>query len=267
MKLLHEPLLHFALGGLLLFGLWQLRDPEPGLAVHVDAATVERLARDHARREGDAPDAAVLDALIQAHVDRELLYRAGLELGLDRADPVVKRRVVQKMSFLQEASGPVRAPDDAELEAWIAAHPDRFVLPEQLAVEQIFFARERADAAGDAAALRAALQAGAEAPADAGDPFVHGRRLGLRALALYARDFGDPFAAALQATPSTTWTVLESPFGQHLLRVTEREATRPAPLERVRALALEQVQQARRAEHARAALEALRARARVTVER
>ncbi len=266
-SLLKEPLLHFALGGLLLFGLWQLRAPShEGLAVHVSAQTVERLASDHARRTGQDPDPATLDALVQDHVDRELLYRAGLELGLDRADPVVRRRVVQKMTFLHEATGPQATPDDPDIEAFIAANTSLFQLPPQLAMQQVFVARERADAAADAQALQVRLAAD-EDPARLGDPFVHGSTFGLRPLMLYARDFGDDFAAALERAPANTWQVLPSPFGQHVVRVTERQAPRPAPLESVRSLAIERMQQQSRQAHATAALEALRARATVTVER
>ena len=57
----------------------------------------------------------------------EILYREGVRLGLDRDDIVVKRRVRQKIEIIAEEDGATGAATDADLAAYLAANPARFI--------------------------------------------------------------------------------------------------------------------------------------------
>ena len=98
-----EPLFHFLLGGAALFLLYGAvtgdRAARPDRIV-VGEARVASLAATFQRTWLRPPTRAELDALIQDFVDEEILYREALELGLDRNDLVVRRRLRQKMEFL-----------------------------------------------------------------------------------------------------------------------------------------------------------------------
>lgn len=252
-----EPLLHFVILGALLFALWGWLAPEEALVVR--ASTVARIAEDEARRLGAEPSPAQLDAAIQAWIDDELLYREGLALGLDRGDPLVRRRVVQKVRFLHEDVGGVQNPTDAELRA-VAG--DLRVEP-RVGFEQVFLRR---DAGGDPIAVREALVAGAD-PATLGDPFVLGRTFTSRALPVVERDFGAEFAMGLMDAKVGEWTHLDSPFGRHVVRVTEQVQGR-APTDReLRELATATVQREAREANAAARLQALRDAQPVRIER
>jgi hypothetical protein len=63
------------------------------------------------------PTRAKRDGLIEAHVSEEILYDKALALGLDNDDLVVRRRLHQKMDFLNEDLGAERGRTDAELQA------------------------------------------------------------------------------------------------------------------------------------------------------
>ena len=56
----------------------------------------------------------------------EIYVREALKLGLDRDDTVIRRRLRQKMEFLTDAEVGAIRPTDAELESYLAAHPDAF---------------------------------------------------------------------------------------------------------------------------------------------
>ncbi len=118
-----HPLVHFFLAGAVLFAVdaW-LRPPD---AVVV---TAER----RASLTAGVDDPAEVDAAVQRWIDEELLVREAKRLGLDRGDPVVRRRLVQKLRFLQERVDP---PSTAALEAWLAEHPERFRVPARWALE------------------------------------------------------------------------------------------------------------------------------------
>jgi hypothetical protein len=95
-----------------------------------------------------------------------MLYREGLALGLDRDDPVVRNRVVQKFEILSGDALSVE-PRDAELQAYLDAHRGEFDIPARLSFEQVYFdpSKHVASLATVTERARRALAAGASAEA------------------------------------------------------------------------------------------------------
>ncbi len=122
--ILRSPVVHFLLLGALAFAA---RDALRALGEHalvlvaappritLDAARIDALRRGWQAETGRPPTRAELDRLIEHEVDDELLYREALARGLDADDPGIALRLVQKMTFLEEAAGEARAADPAEL--------------------------------------------------------------------------------------------------------------------------------------------------------
>jgi hypothetical protein len=102
--MLRAPAVHFvALGGLLFAVVSWSANPEPvptRAPIVISAARVEEIRDDYRRTAGIAPTARELAALIYKEADDEMLYREALLLGLDRGDPAVEWRVIEKMEFL-----------------------------------------------------------------------------------------------------------------------------------------------------------------------
>lgn len=261
-----EPLLHFVLLGLLLFGLHRVVAPAPARTIVVSADTVERLRVQQERRLGHAPSHEELDAAIQSWAEGEMLYREAIELGLDRGDPIVRRRLVQKMQFLFEESEAPSEPSDAELEAWIAANAERFEQAPRVALTHVFVASSsRVVPEAQLRTLEDELRDGAD-PATLGEPFVLGQELGPRTAADLDRQFGKDFGAAVLALPDEGWHRLRSIYGWHLVHVDERLPGQLATLAQVRSQAREGLLQARRIAQRDAALAELRARYVIEVE-
>ncbi len=263
--MLKEPLLHFALLGLGLFLLWGVLRADDRVLV-VPAATVERLRADAARRLGHDPERAELDAAVDQHIADELLYREGLALGLDRADPVVRQRVIQKMRFLHEDLRAVPEPGEEELAAFAG---ERLNVPAQVAFEHVHYrgdGRSAAELDALVEAARGRLAAG-EDPASVGEAFALGRAFTGRALPIVERDLGPDFAQAAADAPLGVWTRADTPYGAHLLRVTERSEPRSASPDELRAGATEEWKRQRRQEHADQALQELRDAATIRIER
>jgi peptidyl-prolyl cis-trans isomerase C len=229
-----EPLLQFTVIGAGLFGLysWVSGEEEaPRPAIVVSRAFEDELARGHAARIGRTPSDEEREELVVGFVREEVLVREAARLGLDRGDPIVRRRLAQKVEFLLEGLASIEAPTDDELRTYLAAHRERYERPGRVAFEHVFFSRDRRGehAASDA---RRAL---AGDPAEAGDPFVLGSRFGLDGVERIGGRFGAAFASSLAALPLEAWSgPIESTYGAHLVRVTEREPARPATLEEAR---------------------------------
>jgi len=159
-----------------------------------------------------------------------------VKLGLERDDIVVKRRVRQKIELIAEEDASTGAPTDADLSAYLAANPARFVQPAILTFEQVFLGQP---ASGPAvvhavAATREGLRSGAD-PAKLGRPTLLPYRMTLTPADLVARDFGAAFAAALERVPLGDWVgPIASSFGTHYVRVSDRTPAMTPQLTAVR---------------------------------
>lgn len=95
-----DPLLLFLAAGLLLAALQAQLDRR---VLVVGDELTEALASDFQIREGRAPDSEELRALQEGWVDQELALREARRLRLDEGDPIVRRRLLQKVGLLDEA--------------------------------------------------------------------------------------------------------------------------------------------------------------------
>jgi hypothetical protein len=223
--LLGEPTLHFLVIGLALFAAYQWRAPvdADGRRIVITQGVVDDLVTQHVAARGREPSVAELKLLIEAYVHDEILYREGVKLGLDRDDIVVKRRVRQKIELIAEEDAWTRGPTDADLSAYLVAHPARFAQPAILTFEQVFLGESTSGPAVRAVAVtHRALRNGIDA-ASLGTPTLLPHRMTRTPADLVARDFGAAFAAALEQAPVGEWTgPVDSSFGAHYVRVSDR---------------------------------------------
>jgi len=225
-KLLGEPMLHFLLIGITLFGAYRWVSPgDPGgRRIVITQGVVDDLVTQHVAARGREPSTTELNHLIESYVRDEILYREGVRLGLERDDIVVKRRVRQKIEMIAEEDASTRAPTDADLSAYLVANPARFVQPAILTFEQVFIGESRSGpgVVQVAAVAREALRKGGD-PDELGKPTLLPHRMTRTPADLVARDFGASFAAALETVPVGEWVgPIDSSFGAHDVRVSDR---------------------------------------------
>ena len=99
--------------------------------VSLDTATVDATRRRLQQELRRPPSEEELRAATRSLVDQEILFREALTLGLDRTDPIVRRRMIQKMTMILEGQLVPEEIDDAAVAAWFEAHRARFVIPER----------------------------------------------------------------------------------------------------------------------------------------
>jgi len=268
-RLLREPLVTFVILGLGLFWVYgQVVPQDASRTIRLSAADVDALRTDHQRRFGTEPTAEDDQAIVAHYVDDEILYREALALGLDRGDIIVRRRLLQKMEFLLDGLHPVPEPTDAELEAYLAAHADRYRTPARVDLVHVFVSRDRhgADANAVALRLRAELVGGAD-PAVEGDPFLRGRMLREQSEQDLAGIFGPAFARAALELPTGEWSEpVTSSYGLHLVRVGKRSPAQVPALAAVRSAVRQDWSEERRDAARKAALDELRGKYQVRVE-
>lgn len=251
--------------GVLLWGAYRLAQGTDPDTVVVSAPTVEALRESFAREHGDEPSAEQLQALIDGHVEQELLVREARAQGLELADPIVRRRLIQKMRFVLEDAEPVGDPGDETLAAWLSEHADDYRQPPRRGFSHAFVAGQGPEAEARARTLAHALEQGGD-PAALGDPFPHGHVQGPVDHEALVRRYGEQLAQAVAAAPAGPVMVVHSSFGWHALRVDDERPGRAPELSEIRALVLTDWQRQRRAENLARGLAALRQREEVVVE-
>lgn len=186
-------------------------------------------AVDALRRAPESPGAPQGEGAAAAQwLEDEVLYREALARGLDAGDPVVRRRLVQKMRLLLETSVDVAEPDQAEVRAWIDADPGRYGGIARVDLDHVFLSRSLRGAAlgAQAEALAAMLRSGGAAPAS--DPHPAGADLRGADARQLDRLFGEALAAELARLPQGEWRgPLRSALGLHLVRIHARELRAP----------------------------------------
>lgn len=228
--MLRDPLIHFLAVGALLFAVfvWRGGDADDPAAIVIPAERINQAASQAAVLEGRDLSRDELEAVIEPLVREEVYYREALALGLDVNDDEVRRRLVEKMRYLIENLADPEPASEAELEAWYAADPGRFEIPETATFDQVFFSPGQRGAGLDADVADAleALRQGGD-PAGLGDRTPLDSRLVDAARPRVEVLFGEAMTQAVFTGPVDTWLgPYESDFGLHLIRVVERAPER-----------------------------------------
>lgn len=270
-KILHEPLTHFFLAGALVFFLYSLLEPEVASErqVLIDEAVIERLKSGWRLRSNREPTAVELDGLLADHLYEELFSREARALGLEYGDPVIRRRLAQKMNLLAESSAQQLEPGEDELRAWHDAHPELYRTEPRLGFKHIYFSHDRPGgrAVDDAMALLSRLE-GADATAgrpDAGDSFMLPREFTDIGRSQLGRLFGEEFATTLLALETGSWQgPALSGYGYHLVYLHRMEDAAPIPFAESRPRVLQDWQRHRIEQAEKNLLEELKSRYEIT---
>ena len=252
-RLVREPLVHFMVLGAGLFVLYSYaggNTSEPADRIMVDEAEIQRLAEQFQRTWIRPPSRQELAGLAEEFVKEEILYREALALGLDQDDLVIRRRMRQKMEFLNSDLVEQQPPTDVELQAYLDANPQKFQQPARLSFQQIYLHGDESSAAQQrkAAALLARLE---REPAASWQEFGDATLLPAALDKVSVRDiagtFGTALAEAIATAPMKRWSgPYASEYGLHLVRVSERTPETLPPLSQVRAAVVRELTNERR---------------------
>lgn len=249
-SLLREPLLHFLLLGAALFAVHAARtggptSEGPSRQVRLGEGEVRWLRETWTLQWQREPTPEELRTLVAEYLKEELLSREAREMGLDRDDVYVRRRLSQKVEFLLQDTTRLAEPTEDDLRRTFDAHPERFGGEPRISFTQVYFAREHR---AEALATLPRLVAGAN-PMDQGDVLLLDAEIRAATRQAVAAQFGPKFADAVLALEPGSWQgPVESGYGLHLVRVTERTAARPRELAEVRAQVVERWREERQQE-------------------
>ncbi len=240
---LKDPLLLFLIVGALIFWLADLV-PSNGEDYVIDITDnhLNRLTDQWQAQMGRPPTERELTGLVDQFVREEVYYREAMRMSLDQNDVIVRRRMVQKLTFLTEDIATSRPPDDAELQDFFEQHPQRYRKPARYSFRHRYFSVDRREDA-----RRDAVNALTDA-AVGGDPFMLQRTYAERSEREIGDLFGEEFAQGItRLTPSDAWQgPVRSAYGWHLVQLEQQLPEELPPFAEVAAKVAIDIQSERR---------------------
>ena len=238
-----EPLLHFLILAAGLFAVQRYWSPQPTAErpdeIVVTQQRINSFALTFQRTWQRPPTQEELDGLIDDYIRDEVFYREALQMGLDRDDTLIRRRMRQKLEFLAEDFADAIQPTQQQLQEYLDGHPQAFRVQRLTSFRQVFLnPRQRGEElAGDADIMLQQLESESEQviPEDLGDPILLPHdNINLRERQI-TDQYGQEFAAQLQTVEPGHWNgPIESAYGSHLVYVIEQSPERTPELDEVR---------------------------------
>ena len=260
MRYLKDPLVIFLLFGLLVFFAERYFVDSEAADYRIDVSNglQARILDQWQAQMGRPPTEAEATGLLDQWIREEIFYREARKLGLDENDTIIRRRLAQKLTFLNEDLANAEEPSLEALQAYFSEHAADFRVPERFSFEHRYFSSDRRENAE--ADARAALQSGNQS----GDPFIlqksYANRSSREVADLFGREFADQLAA-LDATLPDAWQgPIASAYGWHLVRLNQKSAARDPLLAEVQDAVRRDYLQQRRRDANESFYQALRAR-------
>ena len=140
-KILKEPLFHFLLLGALIFILYAaLHKGEPDeKEIIVSQQQVEELISNYKEQWHKPPSETELQTIIADFIEEEVLYREAIQIGLDKDDKIVRRRLAQKYKFIITDNTEPQKPTEAELKNYLEKNNAKYQVAQLFSFHQITF--------------------------------------------------------------------------------------------------------------------------------
>lgn len=239
--LLREPLLHFLVIGAALFFIFaQLNDSdsEDEHRIVITQIDLNNLAVIWLRRTGRPPTAQEREQQLKHYIREQILYREAMNMGLDKGDVIVRRRLAKKMEYLFDDLSFVNDPGEDELNAYLSANIKKFTRPASISFKQIYLApnQHKKNIEEDARKILAQLKTTTLTEAiNLGDSSLLPYEFNHEKESEISGMFGAKFARKIFTLPVNSWQgPVISGYGTHLVYISKRNESRLPPIDEIR---------------------------------
>jgi len=251
-----QPLVHFLLLGILLFVLFEWKEPDQNAnarlrTIHIDRDGLltfmqyrsKAFNEEHFARQLDTMSDADRQRLINELVREEVLYREAQTLQLDKNDYVIKRRLIQKLEFLTRGfitAGPGLTNED--IQSYYEEHRHEYFVQPHITFTHVFYDYEHQGRNESAILAQGTLEQlnrekiSFSEGIQYGDRFLYHTNYVERTPDYIASHFGINMAESVFELPANDqqWHgPFESPYGLHLIMLTNREPGRFPELDEI----------------------------------
>jgi hypothetical protein len=230
-----EPLIHFFILGLAVFGLHAALDRKSEATVNdpylveVSSADIEWMRTLFNKRMGRGPTVQDLRTQVNQLIREQILSREAIAMGLDEGDIGVRRRLVQKMEFLFKDLSALSEPAEDDLRSYFFENRQKYETSPRMTFTQVYFSIDSRGAEG-------AKQAAQRLIKKDGDPYrlptigdasilsPHCTQCSVKEI---RNRFGPDFAETVKNLGDGSWNgPVKSAYGFHAVYIHERQATK-----------------------------------------
>ena len=214
MRWFKDPLIFFFIGGAGLFAMAEFVDSEEiSYQIDIREADLSRLNDQWAMQMRRPATEKELENLTEQLIKEEIYYREAKRLGLDQNDTIVRRRMVQKLTFLTEDIATTDMPDEETLIDYYDQNIEKYRQPKRYSFQHRYFSSDRREDAKQDAEISLLNTK------DLGDPFMlqktYNKRSEREIADLFGREFSESIA---NLEPSQQWQgPVKSAYGFHTL--------------------------------------------------
>jgi peptidyl-prolyl cis-trans isomerase C len=274
LKVFREPLLQFFIIGLCIYGLYGVSNNDlENNTIVVDENRIAAFTNAWQQRWSRPPTEQELTGLINQFIREDIFYREAVAMGLDKDDPITRRRLAQKLEFLTRDIAGLKEPEEGELEKYFVDNVDQYLTPDMVTFKHVFIDPDkRGDATlDDAALLLVELQTVGSTDSDVsllGDRFMLQNYYSQQSELDIRKLFGSGFAKAVMQLETKQWhgPVL-SGYGTHLMYIDTVDKSPLPKFEQVQEAVFQNWQMEQQEQFNEAYFESLKSRYEIVIER
>ncbi len=264
-KLYQEPLIHFLTLGVLMYALVAVFSGAPAgnhFAIEVNEPVMVRFLQFQnkafnaqlALKTWQGMSDLNKQTLIDDYVREEVMYREALNMKLHSDDQIIRRRLIQKIEFINAGfNSQLPTIDERALQNYFRENSEQYIIDGSMTFSHVFFDKKSGQAQG--LAQQALLQLNKqkipfEQAAQFGQRFFFHRNYVDRTENFVASHFGADFSRQVFAfTKSDLWHgPIESKYGSHLVKVKNNHPQRMPALKEVAPQVLQDLQRVKQDE-------------------
>ncbi len=234
-KLMRDPFTHFiVIGG---FAFMLLNSSNNSGVIRLSEGYLQAQKAQFQRQIHKSPTPQETRQLLQAAVEEEALYQEGLKLKLGQHDPVVRKRIIQKMRFVLEGQSKPHRPSLQELQEYLVEHLEEFREPVRYTFRHVYYRNE--SKIGERPTTNYSDFETIKLRSEA-DPFILGNDFKSLTFSDISSKFGSQFATAFvkyaeQPQGKDVWFgPVSSRYGAHIIKVLEIHPSQRPDFEAVR---------------------------------
>lgn len=258
-----QPLVHFVLGGLLIFildsALYSDSDEktirvDEGVLLNYLQVSQKSFNLNMAKAKFEQMSEQERDDLERRYINDEVLYREAMNLGLDEHDYLIRTRLIQKMDYLiLDTSPELKRYSEDGLSKWFSERIESYRIDPSISFTHVFFSTRNESV--ERARQRAATtldelnsnKLGPDSAHKYGERFYFHRDYTDRTPEFVEGHFGEEFKnKAFMLNPGEWSQPMQSEYGFHLLYVMKNKASRLPELEEVADIVLADYERAQR---------------------
>jgi hypothetical protein len=232
MSLRNRPVLLFVLFGALAFFLYVHVKPTDRETIRITTQTIDALVQQQESILQNPVTSEERKALVEGHIEDEILLREAYKRGFDKNDYRVRKRILNIMrSALSEV---VPEPSAAQLRAFYEENRERYLTSPSRSFEHIHFSFASTEQPEDPEQFLQKLRGLADISGMIKVSTPMGNRFSKASFQTVAITFGKPFAQILFELPLNEWRgPIESFRGIHYVRVTATHDPELPPFEKM----------------------------------